>query len=105
MQQFTQGFLPSSFANVWTSNAERRANSLYHLRNKGDISIPPARLSSVENHPLHAFPRAWIQFEDHNIKIQREKHIFNPLLKKHFIDNLNSNYMLSIILPFMYWTF
>ena len=93
MQQFTQGLLPSSFANVWTTNNTRRINSQYHLRNHEDIHVPPARLLLTENHPLHSFPRSWLQFDEHNIKIQREKSSFNSMLKKYLCDKLSSNYI------------
>jgi hypothetical protein len=58
MQKFTQGFLPSSFNDVWVTNAVRRADQDHvELRNDADINIPFARLTSTERQPLTCFPK------------------------------------------------
>jgi len=94
MQQFVQGYLPSSFDNIWTNNALRdAAGRRYNLRNDDDLFIPPARLSSTEKHPYHAFPKAWHDFQIHEIKIQRNKKIFNSMLKKHLLSELRDHFV------------
>jgi hypothetical protein len=58
MQKFTQGFLPSSFNDVWVTNAIRRADQDHvELRNDSDLNIPFARLLSTERQPLSSFPK------------------------------------------------
>ena len=58
MQKFTQGFLPSSFDDVWISNKIRRAGQdQVELRNNDDINIPFARLCSTQRQPLSGFPQ------------------------------------------------
>ena len=89
MQHFTQGFLPSSFAGTWTFNHNRLLDHSYNLRNSDDIYVPYARLTSVLNHPLHAVPKAWCEFHEPVIKIQREKPLFNKMLKQYLIDKLS----------------
>jgi hypothetical protein len=42
----------------------------------------------LERQPLAKFPKIWHEFPDENIKIQRNKLIFNEELKKHFLDKL-----------------
>jgi hypothetical protein len=65
MQKFTQGFLPSSFNDVWVTNAVRRADQDHvELRNDADINIPFAR-----------FTRNVIEF--------------NNLLKQHYLRKLS----------------
>ena len=105
MHQFIQGFLPISLKNTWTTNEYRNRTreynnerEFYPLRNSNDLYIPPARLKMTEKHPYHSFPKLWSEFQEHNIKIQREKPIFNLLLKRHFIDNLQTNYKCSRLL-------
>ncbi len=88
-----QGFLPASFLNTWTLNAERDPlGRPYLLRNDNNLYIPPARLTLTAKHPLHTFPKAWAEFDEPNIKIQRDKNIFNSLLKKHLNNQLQDNY-------------
>jgi len=92
MQQFVQGLLPSSFDNVWATNAMRMRDASgrrYNLRNDDDLFIPPARLHLTEKHPYHSFPKAWHEFENNEIKIQRNKNIFNFKLKKFLLDQLS----------------
>jgi hypothetical protein len=58
MQKFTQGFLPSSFDDVWISNKIRRAGQdQVELRNNDDINIPFACLCSTQRQPLSGFPQ------------------------------------------------
>ncbi len=92
MQNYSQGLLPVSFNNLWVTNATRETNRTYILRNYDELYIPPARLATTKKHQYHAFPYAWSQFNEHSIKIQREKNIFNTMLKKFFIQKLDSNY-------------
>jgi hypothetical protein len=70
MHQFVNNYLPSSFANTWITNAERRDEADGPvLRNALDFIVPFSRLSSTENHPLISFPRTWNQFESLEIKL------------------------------------
>ena len=99
MFQFKQNLLPHSFTNVWITNDARRLHLEnndnlfnYRLRNDDDLYLPPARLSSTEKFPLACFPRLWSSFDNHEIKIQSNKSIFNNMLKNHFLNQLQSNY-------------
>ena len=91
MQKFKQGFLPSSFNNIWSNNRMRREN-LYEisLRNENLINIPFTRLSSSMKMPLINLPRIWEEFSIESIKILRNKEEFNCKLKKHFLDELSA---------------
>ncbi len=91
MQQYVQGLLPTLFDSVWTTNAVRRTN--YLLRNDEEFYIPPARLALTEKHPYHSFPKAWSNFHEFNIKIQRDKIVFNTMLKQYFLEKLSSNFV------------
>jgi hypothetical protein len=91
MQRFTQGFLPISFEDTWISNRIRRAGQdQIELRNADDLSIPFARLTSTERHPLCSFPKLWAAFENEQIKFTRNIVEFNNLLKEHFLSLLKS---------------
>ena len=69
MQKFTQGFLPLSFNDVWITNAIRRADQdQVELRNKDDLNIPFARLTSTERQPLTFFPKILSSFPDVQMK-------------------------------------
>ena len=100
MHMYTQGYLPSSFSNTWLTNASRHQDQdlTLLLRNHQALYIPPARLTTTEHHPYHSFPRAWASFDNHDVKIQREKPVFNFKLKKHFIDQLSVNYVCNRLL-------
>ena len=105
MFHFKQGFLPISFAEIWITNEARRRHlennvnfANYQLRNDDDIYIPPARLSSIERFPLVCFPRLWSQFDSEDIKIQRNKNIFNSMLKIYFLNQLQSNFICERLL-------
>ena len=90
MQKFTQGFLPSSFNEVWVTNAIRRADQDHvELRNDSDLNIPFARLSSTERQPLSSFPKIWSNFPDEHIKFTRNVIEFNNLLKQHYLKKLS----------------
>ena len=105
MFHYVQGFLPTSFAETWLTNEARRRHleenanlTNYRLRNDDDIFIPPARLSSTERLPMVCFPRLWSQFDKHDIKIQRNKNAFNSMLRNHFLDQLQSNFICERLL-------
>jgi hypothetical protein len=90
MQKFKQGFLPSSFSNVWFTNEIRRDGALeITLRNRDDINIPFARLSSSSRQPLVNLPRLWENFRQEDIKIIRNKLEFKSKLKEYFLNNLS----------------
>ena len=91
MQRYVQGFLPSSFNNIWLTNAERRNEDLrIILRNSENLSIPFSRLSSSAKQPLINLPKSWINFKNENIKILRNKLEFNIELKNYFLNELAS---------------
>ncbi len=98
MQNYKQGFLPISFSDVWTTNAERTVNRPYLLRNDSELYIPAARLSTTQKHPYYTLPRAWSDFSEHEIKIQRDKKVFNTMLKNFFLNQLEENYRCNRIL-------
>ncbi len=97
MQQYAQGFLPDAFNLVWTTNYINNPTP-YLLRNSNDLYIPPARLTLTAKQPYHSFPRAWSDFNEFDIKIQREKTVFNKMLKKYFIEQLSDNYQCNRLL-------
>ena len=91
MQQFTQGFLPSSFNDIWISNRIRRATQdQIELRNDNDIAVPFSRTITISRMPLYSFPKIWAEFPSEQIKILRNKVEFNFELKKHFISLLHN---------------
>jgi hypothetical protein len=91
MQFYTQGFLPISFNNVWVNNASRYQNEfVLQLRNRENILIPFARLTSSLSQPLVNLPRTWCQFPNENIKIIRNKPEFKAELKKFLLAELAS---------------
>lgn len=87
MHKYTQGFLPISFNNIWINNATRHQDLVLQLRNYQALYVPPARLKTTENHPYHSFPRSWATFDNHDIKLQREKVLFNSKLKNIFVTS------------------
>jgi hypothetical protein len=97
MQQFVNGFLPSSFINLWITREarldfENSGAPRYLLRNSDDLYLPPARLKSTEKAPFYTFPRLWHSFQDLDIKIIRNKIEFNFKLKTYFLNQLESNF-------------
>jgi hypothetical protein len=92
VQRFIQGFLPSSFNNIWIKNEARRAENVSMvLRNHDEFFVPTSRLKTFENFPLYLFPKLWVNFQNENIKFIRNIHEFNLSLKEHFIDKLSLN--------------
>jgi len=90
MQQYVQYFLPSSFVNTWTLNNERRAEDFHiNLRNNDVLDVPFARLVSLERLPLTRFPKLWSEFNAENIKILRNKPMFNKELKEFLLNQLH----------------
>jgi hypothetical protein len=93
MQRFLQGFLPISFNETWVTNLYHRQEDFQiELRNDADLYIPFARTALIERQPLTKFPKLWHEFSDENIKFQRNKLIFNSMLKNHYLSKLNANY-------------
>ena len=93
MQNYVQGFLPSSFNNMWTTNRERRENEAQvMLRNDDEINIPFARTKLICLQPLILLPKLWTEFPDERIKFLRNKIEFNVELKKYFMDKLDINF-------------
>jgi hypothetical protein len=105
MQHYVNGFLPSSFNDMAiTREAVRNLGEnengplRYQLRNDEELFLPHARLKTTEKAPYYSFPRIWSAFDDLDIKIQRNKKIFNAKLKDYFIQQLQSNYKCTRIL-------
>ena len=94
MQQYIQKLLPVSFDKMWLTNAERRLDHVANpvLRNDDEFFVPPSRLTLTDRFPLICFPKLCRYLEDENIKIQRNKTIFNNLLKKHFLNQLQADF-------------
>jgi hypothetical protein len=89
MHHYVQSFLPSSFANTWPLNSERRADDFHmSLRNNETVDIPYTRLVSLDRHPLTRFPKMWSEFNNENIKLIRNKSLFNRELKLFLLDQL-----------------
>ena len=97
-QQFKSGLLPSGLRNMWSTSSELNPDRLYRLRNDDDIRIPISRLAHFNNFPLYSIPQAWSEFTQEDIKIQRNKIIFNTLLKKHLLNQLDENFKCSRLL-------
>jgi hypothetical protein len=93
MQRYVQGFQPTSFNDVWVTNAARRqdGNVELTLRNDQNLHIPFLRLSSRLSQPLVKLPRLWSEFNNLNVKHIRDKIVFNRDLKKHFCNELSNN--------------
>ena len=90
MQNYKQGFLPSSFNNTWLTNLERRNEDIQiTLRNDQLLTVPFVRLTSSTKQPLYLLPKTWIEFTNENVKIIRNKSEFKTLLKKHLISELD----------------
>ena len=90
--RFRQGFLPSSFDEVWTYNAVRifGENEIL-LRNNQQLQHPPSRLALTDRLPTFSFAKNWELFPDEQIKITRSKNEFDNKLKKYFLNDLNAN--------------
>ena len=85
---YKNGLLPSSFDGIWIFNHERQ-NEL-ELRNASDLYVPTARLKSVENFPLFAFPKIWNDLSDDGIKLVKSKFQFKSRVKEILLSNLSS---------------
>ena len=94
MQQFLQGFLPISFNGTWAKNSERQLAAGHkerrnlQMHNFDDFYIPFSRLTSFDKLTLISFPKLWNAFDNHEIKLIRNKLQFNSLLKSFFLDQL-----------------
>lgn len=105
-QRYKQGFMPAALLNQWTTNFNRNPSmQCLNLRNQEDYFVPSSRLTQFDNFPFYAIPKIWNNFENHNIKILREKQEFNYKLKKYFTDSLKDNYVCNPLLcPFCHLT-
>ena len=97
-QQFKNGILPSGLRNMWSTTSELNPDRLYRLRNDDDIRIPISRLAHFNNFPLYSIPQAWSEFNEEEIKIQRNKILFNSMLKKYLLGSLDENFKCSRLL-------
>jgi len=93
MHHYVQQFLPVSFINTWTLTNQRRDDEFHmNLRNNANYDVPFARLVSLERHPLTRLPKTWLEFENENVKIIRNKLLFNKELKLFLLNQLNDNF-------------
>lgn len=91
MQHYKQGFLPASFNNIWLTNSERRNEDLrITLRNDQMLAIPYTRLQNSQKFPLIVLPKTWINFQNEDVKIIRNKKEFNSSLKTHLLSELSA---------------
>ena len=100
MYDYVNHALPISFNNVWPTNEERRRNNaeVVNLRNNAQLHIPFVRLASFSNFPLSEFPRHWCEFASEEIKTAASRSMFKKLLKEHFFNNLNENFVCERLL-------
>jgi hypothetical protein len=101
MHLYKNDLLPISFRNTWVTNAMRREDmDAPTLRNHDDYYVPPARLSSVDLHPLVYFPKLWNNFiNDFNlIGSTANKDVFKKELKTHFLSKLSDNFQCDRLL-------
>jgi hypothetical protein len=90
MQHYVQNFLPTAFTDTWALSTHRRDPEFHmNLRNNEDYDVPFARLVSLERQPLTRLPKLWSEFENENIKIIRNKLLFNKELKIFLLNQLN----------------
>ena len=83
---------------MWSTTSELNPDRLYRLRNDDDIRIPISRLAHFNNFPLYSIPQAWSEFKEEEIKIQRNKILFNSILKKYLLGLLDENFKCSRLL-------
>ena len=92
-------FCQSPLTRVWPTNEERRNNAEFaNLRNNAQLYIPFVRLATFTKFPLSEFPRHWCEFPDEEIKTAASRPIFKKLLKEHFFNNLNENFVCERLL-------
>ncbi len=96
IQQYKQGFLPSSFTGTWILNSERRGENYEEgqrellMRNDDDFYIPLSRLTSSDRLPFISFVKLWNNFPNGEIKFIRNKLDFNAKLKLFFLNSLSA---------------
>ena len=102
MQNYVQGFLPTTFNTVWLTNEERRQEEVYRtLCNNNQLFIPFTRLAKLSKHPLIIFPKTWVEFSNVDIKIIRNKIEFKIKLKKYLLGELSDTIICNRLLcPF-----
>jgi len=97
IQQYKQGFLPSSFTGTWILNSERRGENYEEgqrellMRNDDDFYIPLSRLTSSDRLPFISFVKLWNNFPNGEIKFIRNKLDFNAKLKLFFLNSLSAS--------------
>ena len=66
--------------------------NMYVLRNNDDLFIPQSRLVLTDKFPLVYYPTLWCNLDNYDIKIQRNKNVFNNKLKEYFLQKLKTDY-------------
>jgi hypothetical protein len=75
----------SSFANIWTKNAEREID--YNLRNVDQYVIPPIRLELFRKIPLVSLPTAWNEHGE-GLRFQHNRITFKIALFDHLLNEI-----------------
>jgi hypothetical protein len=88
MHSIYYNYAPSSFANIWTTNAERAPQ--LNLRNATDYCLPQPRTEAFKKSPFYALPHAWNELSPY-IKCQNNRTTFKWALKAHLLDELTDN--------------
>ncbi len=88
MQKLSKGFLPTSFNGTYVDKEFRENQSCRKRRTKNlpdaqfeDFYIPFSRLTSFDKMLLISFTKLWNSFDNHEIKLERNKLKFNSKLK------------------------
>ena len=95
MHSFKFNLLPASFENMWIHNNAARAplQELAYgnreLRNDDNYQIPIARTTLSSTLPLTAFPSAWNNFENEEIKSTNKNSRFCRQLKENMVNKLS----------------
>ena len=91
LPKFTQNFLPISFSETWVRNNVRNiGENEIQLRNHDQLQFFHSNFAKLDLFPLFNYPKIWQSFPDEQIKIIRKPRLFDPHLKKFFLDDLSS---------------
>jgi hypothetical protein len=93
MFDYAQNSLPSSFTNLWPTNAQIRLNeeNPRHLRNDNELYVPFIRLETFIKFPLSDFPRTWNDWDRDDLKTILNRIQFKKSLKESLLVELAAN--------------
>jgi hypothetical protein len=90
MHKFNNNLLPSSFANVWIRNQDRRQpEGNVVLRNQHEFFIPANRLTSTDRFPFTNLPRMWNNLPENIRNGTSNPLVFKRLIREHFLSELS----------------